>query len=317
MYKFAVITGFLGAIKNRFLEYQRDRNLEDKLQIVKDIKGINGVELCYPKDFEDVDKLKRILNNYELEISAINFRARRNDRWLRGSFTSNKTKEREEVVKEFKQLIDIAKDMKVDKITTCPLNDGYDYLFELDYVNAYKYLEDTFTEITEYDNNIKICIEYKLNGPRVRTILGNVGETISFCKRINKNNIGVTLDFGHALLAKENPSQSLCLLEREKKLFYIHLNDNDFNWDWDLISGSYNFWQYIEFFYYLNRLNYRGYISHDIFPKEFSSDKTFETSFKIERKLIEISKRLDDKRIKNNFIEKNPSIIFEYLYSLL
>ena len=71
MYKFAVITGFLGAIKNRFLEYQRDRNLEEKLQIAKDIKEINGVELCYPKDFEDVDKLKRIINNCSHTTSII------------------------------------------------------------------------------------------------------------------------------------------------------------------------------------------------------------------------------------------------------
>ncbi|GAH22468.1 unnamed protein product, partial [marine sediment metagenome] len=98
MQKFSVITSFLGSIKNRFMEYQENRTIEEKLGMANKIKGMDGVELCYPADFKNVENLIKLIKGYKLEVSAINFRSRRTGKWWRGSFSSNIEKERKEVV---------------------------------------------------------------------------------------------------------------------------------------------------------------------------------------------------------------------------
>ncbi len=60
MPQFAIITSFLGAIKNRYISYQDERSLEEKLSLAASVHNIAGVELCYPQDFGDLELLKGI-----------------------------------------------------------------------------------------------------------------------------------------------------------------------------------------------------------------------------------------------------------------
>lgn len=317
MNKLAVITGFLGSVKDRFMQYQEERTLEEKLRMASRIENLDGVELCYPADFQEVDKLTRLIEKYGLGISAINFRSRRAGKWWRGSLSSNIERERKEVVADLTRAMDLATALKCNRVTTCPLNEGFDYPFELEYIDASRYLEETLGEAAEHTSEVKICIEYKLNGPRVRSILGTAGETLAFCQKLGKENLGVTLDFGHALLARENPGQSACMLAASNKLFYVHINDNDRSWDWDMIPGAYNFWEIIEFFYYLKKLGYNDWFAHDVFPKEIDTVDTFNAVTSNDIKLMKIAERIDMQKMKDLLAAKNPPETIKYLYSLL
>ena len=137
MNKLAIITAFLGAVKNRYMVYQEDRSLEEKFLMASKVEGVDGLELCYPADFDDLKKLKELLKNYNFDVSAINFRSRRTGKWWRGSFTSKSMSERQDFIDEVKKAMDAAGEVGCDRITTCPLNDGSDYLFEMDYIKAY------------------------------------------------------------------------------------------------------------------------------------------------------------------------------------
>ena len=70
------------------------------------VEHLSGLELCYPQDFGDPQETKDLLAEYRLGVSAINFRCRRNGRWLRGSFSSQVAAERAEVVEDLKRAID-------------------------------------------------------------------------------------------------------------------------------------------------------------------------------------------------------------------
>ena len=43
MNKVAAITGFLGAVRNRYMEYQPARTLEEKLRLASKIPGLGGL----------------------------------------------------------------------------------------------------------------------------------------------------------------------------------------------------------------------------------------------------------------------------------
>ena len=51
-----------------------------------------------------------------------------------------------------------------------PAHDGYDYVFQVDYVESWKYMVETVREIGEYAKDMKIAIEAKLKDPKAETV---------------------------------------------------------------------------------------------------------------------------------------------------
>lgn len=315
MNKLAIITAFLGGVKNRYMVYQADRGLEEKFKVAAQIEGLDGLELCYPADFEDVGTLKSLLADHGFGVPSINVRSRRTGKWLRGAFSSAHAEERGEVVDDFRRAMDLAGELGVPRISTCPLNDGHDYVFEMNYLDAYGYAEETFGAICEHNRDIRVCIEYKWNDPRVRCLLGSAGEALSFCHAVGAENLGVTLDIGHAILSKERAAQSVAMLARAGKLFYVHVNDNDRNWDWDMLPGAFNFWEFLEFFYFLKEVGYsEDWYAYDIMSKEIDTVETFNTATYLTRKLEALAERVDRGQMAALMVERNPAKTMRYLY---
>ena len=318
MNKLAIITGFLGETRNRYMVYQGNRSLQEKFEMLSQIKGVDGVELCYPADFENVAELKELLKRHAMGVSGVNFRSRRTGKWWRGSFISEKAGERWELVDEFKRAMDVTAELGCDRVTTCPLNDGADTLFEVDYIKAYDYAAETFAAVCAHDRMIRICIEYKKNDPIARCILGTAGETAAFCLMTGAANLGATLDIGHAIYAEERPAQSAALLAKANRLFYVHLNDNDGHWDWDMLPGAFHLWEFVELFYTLRKLGYdNDWYAFDVYPKEIDTIENFSAAMTLTRKLEAITDRIDISTMERLLRERNSAKTIPYLYSLL
>jgi len=159
MNKLAIITGFLGETRNRYMVYQGNRDLAEKFAMFTRIQGVDGVELCYPADFENPGELRELLKRTGPGIAGVNFRSRRSGKWWRGSFIAESPSERQELVDDFKRCMDGAAALGCRRITTCPLNDGADTLFEVDYLKVYDYALETFSAVCAHNPAIKICIE--------------------------------------------------------------------------------------------------------------------------------------------------------------
>ena len=317
MNRISIITAFLGGVKNRYMTYIPERTIDEKIAIAASIPGVEGLELCYPQDFQNPGELKKLLEIHGLAVSAINARSRRQDRWIRGSFTSEDAQERAEVVDDFKKAMDLARDFGTDRITTCPLNDGHDYVFEMDYLAAYDFAFDSFRKICEHDRDVRICVEYKPNDPRVRCLLGSAGETLALCQSVGAPNLGVTLDFGHSILAGERPAQAAAMLHHAKRLFYVHLNDNDRSWDWDMLPGAFNLVELIEFFFYLKEIGYTDdWYAYDVMSKEVDTTETFDAAVKLTRKIEGLADRIDRARMKEVMKFRNPVRALMAMYDM-
>ena len=315
MNKLAVITAFLGGVKNRYITYKPDRTLQEKFALAAQIERLEGLELCYPADFADVALLKRLLDDTGLGVSSVNVRSRRTGKWLRGSFTSPHAGERAEVVLDFQRAMDLALEVGSPRISTCPLNDGHDYVFETHYLDAYRYAEETLAAICAHNPAVRLSIEYKWNDPRTRCLLASAGEALAFCLAVGAENLGVTMDIGHALLAGERPAQSVAMLARAGKLFYVHINDNDRNWDWDMLPGAFHTWEFVEFFYYLREVGYTDdWYAYDVMTKEFDTLESFNTVTYLTRRLEEMAARIDRDEMAELLDARNPNRSLRYLY---
>lgn len=318
MNKLAVITAFLGEARNRYMVYQGPRTLAEKFALLARIPGADGVELCYPADFADPAALQELLQRSGCGLAGVNFRARRSGQWWRGAFIAERPAERQALVDDLRRCMDAAAALGVARLTTCPLNDGADSLFEVDYLKAYDAAAETFSAACAHNRAIRLCIEYKPSDPMARCLLGTAGETAAFCLLTGAPNLGATLDLGHALYAGERPAQAAALLAKANRLFYVHLNDNDGRWDWDMLPGAFHLWECVELFYTLRKLGYTDdWYAFDVYPKELDVVENFTAAMILTRKLEALTDRIDPATMERLLAERNSAKTIPYLYSLL
>jgi len=312
-YQFSVCSGLLGEQNTRFIPYQPFRSLEEKFELASRIKGLDGLELGYPENFADLKKLKELLARYELGVSSVNLKVRGPDFMQHGSFTSPEKIAVESATAWGKEAMDAVVEVGGSVVTTCPLNDGFDYPFEMEYTSAWEKMIDGIRQVAEHRDDVNLAIEYKLSDPRTRSLVSNVGEALFLAQKTGRKNVGITLDFGHALIARENPSQAASMAAMENRLFLVHLNDNDRVSDIDLITGSVHFWETLEFFYYLPKLNYQGWLVTDVFPKSLDPAQVFSTTIDMQKRYIERAKFIDSLGIREQLLERDLMGVFEKL----
>ncbi|MHB1347154.1 MAG: sugar phosphate isomerase/epimerase family protein [Candidatus Humimicrobiaceae bacterium] len=318
--KFSVITSFLGKTNDRFCSYQKDRTIQEKLKIAGQLEGVSAIEIVYPYETPDPKILNVLCSENNLEISAINCNIKADKSFLSGALCSvNKTVRRKAI-----DLIKSAKDYAAlagsNKVHVAPLNDGFDYLFQENYPAAWKYLLEAFAEVCEYKPEISLFIEYKASEPRVQCFIDSAAKALLICKEIGRPNIGITLDFGHALQHGENPANELCTIAENGVPYYIHINDNNGKWDWDLITASSNYLNYVEFIFWLKEYGYDDFLSSDTSPARLNAIKVFEANVMITSKIWSMIDNLDRKSIKkymsSGSYEKTLNIIIKDIYRL-
>lgn len=315
--KYAVITGFLGRLKDRFIDYQPPREMEEMLEMASKIKGCSGLEVVYPQNFDDPIKLKQLLKAYNLGVSTVNLNVKGEEKWRFGTFSSPDPVIRKAAVSSLKTAMDCATELGCNTVTTALLNDGADYPFELNYIRAFNDTLDGIREAAEYRADIRISLEYKASEPRVHCLFNNAGKMAYFCSMTGKDNVGVTLDVGHALQSQEIPADSAAFLGTTKKLFYVHVNDNYRNWDWDMVPGTVNLWDYIEFVLYLKKIGYNGWITADVFPQRHDPIRIMEKTFEWMDYIYNIVDRIDEAKLFEMMNKKDAFDILDYVRSLI
>lgn len=269
--KFSGILGFMGQTRDRFQVFGPPYTLEEKIKRAAQVEGLGAVEVVYPHEFENVQVTKKLLADHDLVCSSVNVNIKADPVFHMGSLTSPKPEIREQAIDYLKRGMDVAVEMGCNLVTCCPLGDGHDYSFQIDYTQAWGWFLEGLREAAQHRDGVKLSLEYKPNETRVRTIMGTAAAALHTCEQVGRVNVGVTIDIGHALYAPETPALSIAQLAHAKRLFLVHINDNLRNWDWDLVPGSVNWWDWIENLLYLDKVGYDYWLVSDVMPGRLDS----------------------------------------------
>ena len=299
MLKMAIITGFLSQTKDRFHEYNSPLSVDEKFKLMSQIPGYNGVEIVYPYEVSDADTTKALLEKYTLGVAAVNVNVKGEPEFRNGGLTSLDPEIRAKAVSFIKQAKDFAEQVGADKVTCCPLGDGYEFSFQYDYALAWKNLVDTLGEAGRYKPEIPLYIEYKPSETRGHCFVDTAAKALCLLNDINLDAMGVTLDFGHSMYGNENPAEAVALLANSPYPYYVHINDNDGKWDWDYFCGTKHFLEYVEFLYYLKKYNYTDYFTSDTSPTRWDIKGTFEANSRLTLKIWELLDTIGMDEIEN------------------
>ncbi|WP_396602036.1 sugar phosphate isomerase/epimerase family protein [Algibacter sp. R77976] len=267
--KQGVIIGFLGKTQDRFSEYQSPASTREKLEIVSKIDGFDGVEMVYPYENGTPEETLKLMKEFQLNFGAINVNIKKETEWVAGALSRPDKAIRDRAVAMIKKAKDFAKAVGAPHVTCCPLSDGYDLLFQIDYKKAWNSMVETIGEASDYLPEIPLFVEPKYSETRVHCQLDSTAKALLLLKEVGNKNTGITLDFGHSLQSAENPAQSLVTIYESGFDAYIHTNDNDSKADWDLLGASRHFLHYVELMFWAQQYNYDKYFTTDASPRIF------------------------------------------------
>ncbi len=281
--------------QEKFGGYNRALSVREQIKAAASVPGLKGLELIAPTHVtvENAAEVKRWLDEEGLTPVSVNPYLWTESRWQRGALTSPDPDIRREAIDTAKRAIDIGHILGTRKMCLWPGEDGWDYHFQANFQQLWDLEAGAIREIAEYDPETQIGIEYKTNEPRTHMLVSNAAKAALVGYELGLPNVGGYLDFGHALMSRENPAESVVLLARHRRLVGIHVNDNYGMGDNDIMAGSVHFWAMLEFLLAIQQVEYQGWISLDIVPQRESAVAACTQSIITLRNFLKLLARLD------------------------
>lgn len=318
-WKLSANAAFFGAQSDGYTQYQPDRTLQQKFDLVSQIDGLDGIELKYPFDLEDVGLAENLLKSHDLELSAVNVDIKDATYFRYGALSARSAQARKKAVERLCTGMDIAAKLGANLVTTCPLADAYEYAFEIDHGTAWQHFIETVREVAAYRDDVRLALEYQPHDMEAKPLLNSVGKMLFVCSEVDESNMGTNLDIGHSFAAQESPAEAATLLARNDRLFYIHTNDNPGDGgDWDMISGSVHLWEWLELLYTLDRIGYEGWLGADIAAHQLDPVPAFQANTTMLKRMMAFLERVDLADIESMICEDDsPLKVLDYLSTKL
>lgn len=267
--KYSVFLGNAGTCLDRYCpEYAKPFTTAELFERVAGIPLVSGVDLVTsPGLLADREIVHECVKKYGLKVVSVAADTFTQARWKQGSFSCSDPDIRRKAMAHAEETVEFCRELNCSLLTFWLGQDGYDYIFQADYFAERQYLIDSLREICGKHPDMTIALEYKLKEPRTHSYVSTVAMAILLCEAAQCENCKVIIDYGHALLGYENPAESVAILKQfGDRLCHIHINDNYRLWDDDMIVGSVHTLEYLEFFYWLRRTGYDGWMTIDQFP---------------------------------------------------
>lgn len=247
--------------------YGEPRSVVDAIDIAGKVKDLSVVDLNYPffgGDFTNA-QIDEALERNKLSVVGITPEIY-TQAFMKGSFTNPDKGVRKLAHDLITEAADVVRHFGADYVKLWPGQDGWDYPFQVDHGALWKASMDGVAQLASENPDLKFVIEYKPREPRVHMSYSGVARTLLAMEKIDLPNVGILLDFGHALYGGESPADSAQLAIDYGRLFGMDVNDNFRSWDDDLVAGTIHPIELFEFFYTLRKNKWEGVWQLDQFP---------------------------------------------------
>lgn len=187
-------------------------------------------------------------------------------KYAKGAFTNPDAAVRADLLAFLDEAADVVRALGAKYLKVWPGQDGWDYPFQVSHAQQWELAVSGMRELAQANPDVKMVIEYKPREPRQKMFWDSAAKTALGIKAMGVDNVGVLLDFGHALFGGESPAAAAQLLIDHGLLWAMDVNDNLRGWDDDMVVGTVHPVEVFEFFYTLKVNNWQGVWQLDQFP---------------------------------------------------
>jgi xylose isomerase len=321
MRKYSVFLGNMGTCNERHCPRYSDKEFtyEEMIARAASIDLIKGIDFVSDELFwQNYGSIKSYLKEYNLKAVSIVVDLFGKPLWKQGSLSSVFAEVREKAIEAGKRTKDAAEELGCEFITIWPGQDGYDYMFQANYMQERTWFADGVREICQYKPHLGVALEYKLREPRTHNYINTVGNTILTVKEVGEKNCGIAMDYGHALFSYEVPAESVALIAKwGGNLMHTHLNDNFAYSDDDMMVGTTHTLDYLEWLFWLNKTGYNGWYTMDQFPYREDGRDAINESVQWFNALQELMEKADMKEIEEVIAQKDAVAASKLMRKLL
>ena len=200
--------------------------------------GFDGVQ-CHDDDVVAADlshqatvdgcrKVKKLFDDEGLFCEFIAPRLWEHRNTIDGGYTSNSAEERRYAIERSKRAVDIANEMGCRDIVLWLAREGTYIREAKDPITSAQRILDAVNALLEHDKKIRILGEMKPNEPMDQAYLPTPGHFLALCYRTaDPSRSGVLIESAHSILAGLDPSDDMAYALWHKKLWSVHLNDQN------------------------------------------------------------------------------------------
>ncbi|HKM43261.1 MAG TPA: sugar phosphate isomerase/epimerase family protein [Limnochordia bacterium] len=124
-------------------------------------------------------------------------------------------------------------------------------------------------DLADYAPDVMLCLENLVYPHEIYRSSEDMAELI---RKINRSNVGITLDVGHATVCGHKPADFLNLLQDD--VFHVHLHDNDGVIDQHLPLGE-GIIDYVEVLDSLKSMGYQGVVTFEFMLEDPGSYRKY------------------------------------------
>lgn len=247
-------------------------------------------------------EVKKMCDDIGIAVEFIAPRLWEDARGIDGGITANDPKVRAWALERSKWAIDIADMVGTTNFVLWPAREGTYLRESKDAIASTGYMVEYLNALLEYHPKIKILGEMKPNEPMDLAYCPTTGHFIALSyTTCDPDRVGALIESAHALLAGLDPSDEMAFALWHKKLWGVHLNDqNGLKFDQDRSFGSVNLRRAFDQVDVLERGGYGHngeYVGFDVKAIRSQKDgmalKHLENSKIIFLALVEISRTID------------------------
>ena len=298
----------------------------DAIQFHDDDAVPNMENMTPAQIIKEAEDLKKVLDDHGLTPEFVAPRMWFAPQTIDGGYTNNDAECRKYALERTKRTIDIAKALGTNNIVLWLAREGT-YLREAkDPVWATEKIAEALQMMLDYDKDIRVMIESKPNEPMDHTYIPTIGHAIAMGLMTNApERVGCLIETAHALLANLSPSDEMGFAMAHKKLWSVHLNDqNSLKFDQDLTFGAVDPRRALNQVRVLDRNGFGNngeWVGLDVktmrTQKSGVDMKHLEYSRKIFLKLLEISRSLDDDTMNAMIAERDYEELNYYILNAM
>ncbi len=185
-------------------------------------------------------EMAKLLDGEGLVAEIVAPRLWEDPRTIDGGYTSNNPVERQYAIDRSLQTVDIARALNCDKVVLWLAREGTYIREAKDATKAVELLVTAINKMLAHDSAIKILIEPKPNEPMDLAYIPTIGHAIGLSYvTSDPGRVGALVESAHAILAGLDPSDEMAYALAHKKLWSVHLNDqNGLKFDQDKAFGA-------------------------------------------------------------------------------
>jgi xylose isomerase len=284
----------------------------EKLGFYKDL-GFDGVQFHdddvvsnaddpWSKQESDAKKVRKLLDERGLIAEFVAPRLWEHPCLVDGAITSNAAEARKYSLDRSRRAIDIAHIVGARNIVLWPAREGTYMREAKDPVASIERLVEWLNAMLEYDKDIRILGEMKPNEPMDLAYVPTTGHFLGLaCLTIDPSRVGTLIESAHTILAGLDPSEEMAYALCQKKLWSVHLNDqNGLKFDEDKSFGVVDIRRAFNQVWVLERNGYGQngeYVGLDVkalrTQAKESSTKHLRNSRQIFLRLVDLARSLD------------------------